>query len=394
MNKKTKKILFFTDTPLSGGAELQMFLLAKFLDKKKFTPIVCLGPYPTLDKLAQNLQNFEIRTIRLAVKNKNDSKQIKLIKEIIKNEEIDLMHVHLWNPASGRFALLAGKSANIPIIVTEHDPFEINFIKNLFKKFTLENISKIIAISHDNKKLLEKLYPQHAKKIKVIHNGIDLTWWKSQFLSLNKNTIRDIREDMFNIPHSEEEDRPMKDTSLVGLTVAELHPRKGIHILLHAIQLLIKELPENKRNIRFSIAGDGPQRETLEKLIEKRGLTEYVTLLGRQKKIPHLMKSADFFVLPSVREAFGLVNLEAMISGLPVIATKTGGIPEIIENDKTGLLVTPESAEELKEAIKKLISSKLLRDHLSKSGKAEVTKNFSAEKMAKEYEKIYNSTLF
>lgn len=392
MNKKTKKILFFTDTPLSGGAELQMFLLAKFLDKKKFTPIVCLGPYSSLNKLAQNLENFEIKTIRLAVKNKNDPKQVKLIKEIIKNEEIDIMHVHLWNPASGRFALLAGKSANIPMIVTEHDPFKINFIKNLFKKFTLGNILKIIAISRENQKLLSKLYPKHSKKIKVIHNGIDLTWWKSQLLSLNKNTIRNIREDMFCIPHSEEEDRPIKNNTLVGLTVAELHPRKGLHILLHAIQLLIKEIPENKRNIRFAIAGDGPQRETLEKLIEKRGLTEYVTLLGRQKKIPHLMKSADFFVLPSVREAFGLVNLEAMISGLPVIATKTGGIPEIIEDNKTGLLVNPESTEELKEAIKQLISSKPLRDRLSKSGKSEVEKNFSAEKMSKEYEKIYNST--
>lgn len=391
MNKKPKNILLFSDTPLSGGAELQMFLLAKFLDRKKFNPIVCLGPYATLDKLAQNYENFDIKIIRLPIKHKNDSKQVKLLKEIIEKEEIDILHVHLWNPASGRFALLAGRATKTKMIITEHDPFKISFIKNLFKRFTLEDVTKIITVSNENRRLIEKLYPKHAKKLKVIHNGIDLTWWKSQFLSLNKNTIKDIREDTFNIPHNEDEENKIEDKTLVGLTVAELHPRKGIHILLHAIQLLIKELPENKRNIRFAIAGDGPQKEILETLIKKRNLEEYVTLLGRQKKIPHLMKSADFFVLPSVREAFGLVNLEAMISGLPVIATRAGGIPEIIEDDKTGLLVATENATALKDAIKKLISSKALRTKLAANGKAEVTKTFNAEKMAREYEKVYSA---
>ncbi len=391
MNKKPKNILLFTDTPLSGGAELQMFLLAKFLNKEKFNPIVCLGPYTTLDKLAQNLENFDIKVIRLAIKNKNDSKQIKLLKKIIKEEEIDILHIQLWNPASGRFALLAGKSAGIPIITTEHDPFKINFIKDLFKKFTLDDISKIITVSNENRLLIQKLYPTHAKKLKVIHNGIDLTWWKSQLLSLNKNTRKDIREDTFNIPHTEDEYDQIKDTTLVALTVAELHPRKGIHILLHAIELLIKDLPENKRNIRFAIAGEGAQRQVLETLIQKRNLEEYVTLLGHQKNIPHLMKSADFFVLPSIREAFGLVNLEAMVAGLPIVATRVGGIPEIIKDESTGLLVKPENPHALKEAIKKIISSKPLRTRLASAGKKHVETYFSAEKMAKEYEKMYNS---
>lgn len=380
--QKPKNILFFTDTPLSGGAELQMFLLAKFLNKDRFRPIVCISPYPTLDKLAQNLENLEIKVIRLPVKHKNDRSQLKLLKKILKEEKIDILHIHLWNPASGRFALLAGRACKIPTIITEHDPFKINFIKDLFKKFSLKTVSRIIAISNDNKKLLQKLYPKFSNLITVIHNGIDLTWWKSQLLSLNKNTIKNIRENIFMIPNSD---------YLVGLTVAELHPRKGIHILLRAVEKLIKELPENKKNLRFVIAGDGPQKEVLEKLIEKRNLHPYVILLGRQKNIPHLMKSADFFILPSVREAFGLVNLEAQISGLPTIATSTGGIPEIIKDEKTGLLVPPENDEKLKEAIKKFVNSKSLRAKLSSNGKREVEKSFSAERMAREYEKVYDS---
>lgn len=385
MIKKPKNILLFTDTPLSGGAELQMFLVAKFLNKEKFKVVVCLGPYPTLDKLVKNLENEEIKVICLPIKHKNDPAQLKLIKELIKEEKIGLIHINLWNPASGRFAFLAGKKAKIPIVITEHDPFKINFLKNIFKKSTLKYTKKIIAISADNKRLLQKLYPKFANKITVIQNGIDITWWKSQFLSFNQSDRENIRRNLFQIPVEQDKKK------LVGFTAAELHPRKGIHILLRAIEKLIKELPENKRNLSFVIAGNGPQKEVLEKLIEKRNLHPYVILLSRQKNIPHLMKSADFFVLPSVREAFGLVNLEAMISGLPIIATQTGGIPEIIKDGKTGLLVPKEDDEKLKEAIKKFINSKSLRSRLSKNGKAKVEKSFSAEKMAKEYEKVYDS---
>ncbi len=383
-NPTQKNILLFTDTPLSGGAELQMFLLAKFLDRSRFNPIVCLGPYETLDKLAKNLENEDIKTIRLPIKHKNDPAQLKLLKKIIKEKKIDLLHIHLWNPASGRLALLAGKRTKTPIIITEHDPFALNIIKNLFKKTLLKHVSKIIAISNDNKLLLEKLYPSQKHKIKVILNGIDTTWWKSQIISFGALERANTRKNIFKADKAE----------LVGLTVAELHPRKGIHILLRAIQLLLKKLPAKKAaNLHFAIAGDGPQKETLERLITKRGLASHVALLGRQKNIPHLMKSADFFILPSVREAFGLVNLEAMVSGLPIIATRTGGIPEVLENNKTALLVPPEDEKSLAEAIHKLISSKSLRAKLAKASQSVVNRQFDAKMMAKKYEKVYREIL-
>jgi len=380
----TKNILLFTDTPLFGGAELQMYLLAKFLDRTHFNPIVCLGPYETLDKLAKNLENEGIKTIRLPIKHKNDTAQLRLLKKIIKEEKIDLLHVHLWNPASGRFALLAGKRTKTPTITTEHDPFALNPIKNIFKKSTLKNVDKIIAISNANKLFLEKIYPAQKHKIKVVLNGIDTTWWKSQILSFWAKERETIRKDIFKADGA----------TLVGLTVAELHPRKGVHILIQAIQDLIKTLPKKKAELlHFAIAGDGPQRKILDHFIQKQNLTSSITLLGRQKNIPHLMKSADFFILPSIREAFGLVNLEAMVSGLPIIATKTGGIPEILTDKKTALLVPPANEKLLTEAIHKLTSSKALRTKLSKAGKSIVESKFDAKIMAKKYEKIYENVL-
>jgi len=380
MKQNQKNILLFTDTPLVGGAELQMYLLSKFLDRKKFNPIVCLGPYESLDKLAANLENEEITVTRLPIKHKNDPAQIKHLKNIIKEHKIDLIHIHVWNPASGRFAYLAGKRTKTPIITTEHDPFKLNPIKNTIKKSLLKHAQKIITVSKQNKTVLEDLYPDHKHKIKVIHNGIDTTWWKSQILSFNAKDRTKLREDLFNAD----------DKTLVALTVAELHPRKGLHFLLRAIQKVLTQLPPKKaENLRFAIAGKGPQKEALEKLINKRNLENHVILLGHRKNIPNLMKSADMFILPSVREAFGLVNLEAMVSGLPVIATRAGGIPEIITNNKTGLLVPTENETKLAEAIKKLITSQKTRQTFSKAGQAIVASKFDAKLMAKKYEKVY-----
>ncbi|MBT3864773.1 glycosyltransferase family 4 protein [Candidatus Peregrinibacteria bacterium] len=379
MKPKQKNILFFTDTPEIGGAEHQMYLLAKFLDRSKFNLTLCCGPYESLNDWVQKFKSEKIPVIRLEIDHKNDTKQLKLLKDIIKEEKIDLIHANLWNPASGRFAFLAARTKKIPLIITEHDPFKLNFLKTIFKNKLIDYTTRIIAISKDNKKTISKLFPDSKKKIKVIHNGIDITWWKSQMLSFGEKDRTEIRTKTFKA----------NPNDLVLLTAAELHPRKGLHIYLQAIQKLLETLPEKHKNLRFIIAGAGHQREVLEKLIQKRNLQDHVELIGRHSQIPQLMKSADIFVLPSIREAFGLVNLEAMLSGLPVIATRTGGIPEIVIDGKNGLLVPPENPEKLAEAIKKLITSRTLRKQLSKNNPSYVEKIFNTQKMAKAYEKIY-----
>ena len=98
-----------------------------------------------------------------------------------------------------------------------------------------------------------------------------------------------------------------------------------------------KEITDEK--VKFMIVGDGPQEKELQRKIEKLGLKERVKLLCRKKNVARLLRASDMFVLPSKKEAFGLVILEAMVAGLPVVATEAGGVPEIIENGRTGFLV-------------------------------------------------------
>ena len=367
-------ILLYTDTPQTGGAELQMFLLAKFLNKDKFTPILGCSAYPALDRWCENFIKEGIKVIRMNVKHKHDPRHYFQLCKIIKNENINLLHAHIWNPASCRYAFSAASSCKIPIITTEHDPFKLSFLKNLFKKSNLKKVKTIITVSKNNQKILQKLYPEHKKKIKVIHNGIDTVWWQSQLLRFTDEDRKKIKEQLFLA----------RENTLIIISIAELHERKGLRYLIEAIPKIVKKFP----NIKLVIVGEGPDRQNLEKLIEKLDIENHTILIGRQKEIPKLLKSSDIFVLPSRREAFGFVLLEAMITGLPVIGSKVGGIPEII-NNKNGLMVESENSEKLTNVLLDLVSHPDKRQKLAQAGHKTVLEKFDAKKMAKEYEREY-----
>lgn len=370
-----KTILLYTDTPIAGGAEIQTFLLAKFLDKSQFTPILACSNFPQLDRWCENFEKEGIKIIRLKVKHKHDPRHYFQLKKIIKEEKIDLVHLQVWNPASCRYGFWATKHCKIPLVITEHDPFKLGKTKTIIKKSLLKSVSKIIAISHDNAKTLAKLYPEHTGKITTIHNGIDITWWQSQFLRFTTEDRRKIKEELFRA----------HENTLIILCIAELHERKGQKHLIEAISKLTKEYP----NVKLVFVGEGQERHNLEKLTKRLTLTNHIVFTGRQKEIPKLLKSSDIFVLPSRREAFGLVLLEAMISGLPVIASRIGGIPEIIEDEINGILFEAQNSDELAQDLIKLIDDPEKRKKIASSGQKTVLEKFTAQKMAENYEKIY-----
>lgn len=374
-----KNVLFYTDTPMIGGAENQMYLLAKFLDKEKFKVTVVCSDYGHLDEWVKKFENEDIEVIRLNVFHKHDPRHYFQFKEIIKRNHFDLIHLHVWNPAACRYAMMAAGKYNIPIVITEHDPFELSGFKMFFKRKLIKKVSHIIAVSDANKKLLMNLFPELKNHITTIHNGIDVTWFESQLLSFSENQRKEYREKTFNVG----------DDTKVILAVAELHERKGLKYLVKAMPGIV----EKEKNCHLVIAGSGPEQDELEILVKKEGVNDYVNFLGFKKDIPHLMKACDIFVLPSIKEAFGLVILEAMAAEIPVIASNVGGIPEIITNGENGLLVPPHDEEKLAKAVTKLLNDQTLRGKYVKTGFERLKKTFDAKTMAKNTEKIYDEVL-
>lgn len=371
-----KKILLYTDTPQIGGAELQMLLLSRFLNKNLFTPIIAVSNYPQLDNWCENLKKEGIKVIRMKVKHKHDPSHYFLLKKIIKEEQIDILHINLWNPASCRYGYAAGAHTKTKIVVTEHDPFQLSPIKNIFKKHWLKQVLKIVAISKENEKHLKEAYPLQKEKVELIYNGIDTTWWESQLLRFTIEDLKRIKKEIF---HAHE------DTFII-ITIAELHERKGIKYLIEAMPKVI----EKYQNLKLVIAGEGKDRSNLQNQIKKLDIEKNVELLGKKRDIAKLLKSSNIFVLPSRREAFGLVNLEAMITPLPVIASNVGGIKEIIIDGKTGILVPPENPESISKALLLLIEHPEIRKTLAEEGEKRVKKYFDAELMAENFEKLYS----
>jgi glycosyltransferase involved in cell wall biosynthesis len=371
-------ILFYTDTPISGGAEKHIYLLAKNLVKDGYCVKVVCSNYKKLDEWCIEMKRDGIEIIRLKVSHKHDPRHYFQLKKILRKNGPDLLHLHLWNPGSCRYAFWAGGKKRTEIITTEHDPFPLHGLKKRFKQNALNKTVHTITVSEANYRQMLEWYPELKNRMSVIHNGIDLDAFDKELMHFTTQEKQKIRSQLFGV----------KPEDTVILTIAALHPRKGIRYLLMAMQKIV----EQKNSAKLVIIGEGPEKKELEKLAQKLKISANVRFLGHQESIPKILKSSEMFVLPSVKEAFGLVLLEAMAAQLPIVATGVGGIPEIIDDRKNGLLAEPKDSDALAERILTLLNNKPLRDKLAFLGHHKV-KQFDVTAMVEKTKKVYAEIL-
>jgi glycosyltransferase involved in cell wall biosynthesis len=306
---------------------------------------------------------------------KHDPRHYLKLKRLLREEKFDLLHIHLWNPGACRYAFwaghrsfandVAGHHAKTPIVTTEHDPFELMGLKKLIKQHCIRKTDRIIAISHDNFGQLSEIVDNPKDRLFLSHNGIEL----GPFLD-----------------NHDKASLQLEPGSIVITCVAELHPRKGHKYLIEAFLRLQKEIPM----LHLVLVGTGPIENELKK---RYGTNPNIHFFGWRRDIPQILKASDLFVLPSLREAFGLSVVEAMASGVPVIATDNGGTKDIIENGKSGLLVPPGDSESLLRAIKTLLDNPGQRRDMAKSGQERAKTHFTAELMAKRTAELYANLL-
>lgn len=361
-----KNILLFTDTPLWGGAEQQMALLGKFVNREKFSLSLACLPATHLNPLCQKFIEYGLPVYRLPFRHKHDPRCLIPLIKLIKTKNIDLMHLHLWNPASCRYGFIACRLAKTPIVITEHDPFRLPKLKAKIKKFLLPDKLSIIAISKENEGFLKNEYKEITSNIFYVPNGIDIDEWTTFAPEAGK-----------------------KSNEFIIANVATLHKRKGQDILIKAFAEVCKNFPA----MRLRLVGDGPDRNYYESLAKQFGAADKIEFLGQCRDIPEILAESDLFIMPSRREAFGMAILEAGMMKVPVIAANVGGIPDIIENEKTGLLVEKENVEELAAAIQKMLENENLMNELKENLYQKVESEFSAKRMAELTEKVYDKSL-
>lgn len=372
-----KKVFFYTDTPIFGGAERQMLLLAQNLQKEKYIPSLICSNYESLEPMMEAWKNSGFDVYKLNVMHKHDPRHYFQMGKLLKTKKPDLLHIHLWNPGSCRYAFLAA-TEDLPIVTTEHDPFPLKGMKKMLKIKYLEKTSETITVSDSNKQLMISEYPEFEPDITTVHNGIDLDYFEKSILHMTSQEKNKIRH---HILKADQKDR-------IILCIAALHPRKGLDYLLEAMPDVLEKFPDAK----LAIVGEGPQKKDLQKIITRLKIDHRVMLLGYQEDIPKLLKCVEIFVLPSITEAFGLVLLEAMAAQLPILSTKTGGIPEIIQHMKSGLLVEPGKTQELTDGLNELLRNSALSQKIAFVGLHHV-KEFSARSMAEKTQAVYDKVL-
>lgn len=351
-----------------GGTENQMLTLAKFLPKEKYPVTLACSKFTALNGWCQQWIEAGFEVIRFPVAHKHDPRHYSYLKNAAK--EFDVVHVHLWNPGAARYSFFSIK--NKPIVVTEHDPFALQGLKGWVKKLCNKKITKAIVASNASKEIVEAQDPLMKEKMVVIPHGLDNEAWEREFDSINAEYVR--REEL-----------GLHENEVAILCVAELNERKGQQYLIDAFSRVVKTHPEAK----LFLVGRGPQENEYKQ--NAMALGDRIRFMGRRKDVPALMKACDIFVLPSKREAFGLVVLEASLAGKPVIGSNVGGIAEIIRNGETGLLVAPQSVDDLEKALLDFIESSQLRATIGGNAREYVRSTYYARKMADETAMVYES---
>lgn len=308
--------------------------------------------YKNFNYLPKNPMMFKVFNRRLE----------KLYKEVVKKEgKVDLIHCQssFWAGISANYI---SKKYNIPLIITEHSSLEkAIYIKESYKPLIKESYleaDELIAVGNGLKKEISKFCGR--KDIKVIHNLIPI---ENFYISKNKNK------------------------NFTFFSLAFLEGEKGMDTLIRSYAKYLKE-----NNSKLLIGGDGSQKDFLIKLCEELEIKNQVEFLGAlsRKEVSHYMSICDSFVLASRYETFGVVYIEALASGKPIIGTYNGGAEDII-NSKNGLIVKVDDVDELGNAMKYIMENS--NSYNAEDIRIDCIEKFSKEKITNEILEIYNLVL-
>ena len=377
-NESKRKILYLITKSNFGGAQRYVFDLATNAQKNGYDVAVVLGGDGVLkDKLAEEkIKTIQLPELKRDVSFSSDIKNLFSLIKIFKKEKPEIIHLNsskmgLLGSLAGRIYNI-GKSDKAKIIFTGHgwafneDRSWISRKSILFLHWlTILFCHKVIAVSEKTKRDISNL-PLVSKKIEVIRNGISDIEFKDGF------EARQLLGG--NI-----------DQSLWIGSIAELHKNKGLDYLIKAFSENAFDYPD----AALVIIGEGEERSNLERLIQKLNLTNRVFLLGNKENAKIYLKAFDIFALISRTEALPYVILEAGLAKLPVIASKVGGIPEIIENMKTGLLTEAGNINQIKDKIQLLLERSDLRENLGSSLREKILVEFTKENHLKKTFNIY-----
>ena len=323
-----------------------------------------LVAHPTGELRRRAAEGLEL--VPLAPRTEMDLRAAWRLSRVLKQLQPDIVHAHdPHGVAMAALALNMGAQRRRPrLIAARRVDFHLG--RNALSRWKYRQVDCFICASDAIRQMILRDGVPSARAV-TVHEGVDVA-------RVEAAPAADIHRDLWLPRHS----------PLVGNVVA-LVPHKGQRYLVDAAAEVVRHEPD----ARFIIAGEGELRAALDQRVKHHHLEKHVMLAGFRADVLSVHKAFDIFVMSSVTEGFGTSLLDAMACGKPVVATSTGGIPEIVADGETGILVPPRDPAALAAAIVRLLRDEELRHRMGAAGRARVKQKFTAELMARNTLRVY-----
>jgi glycosyltransferase involved in cell wall biosynthesis len=367
--QKLRVLLLVTLSDWGGGAQHIVYVLAQHLRAGYDVTVACAPGGLLIDRLREEgIRVVEIPEFVRLVDPLRDLRVFLKLYRWMRRERFDVVHTH--STKAGFLGRLAARLAGVPAVLftahgwafTEGRAYWKRWLIGQAERLAAKVTTKIICVSRHDQELALKFRVADEKKLVVIYNGID----PQAFTPASGSSVQ-------------------KQLHIEGASVltcvGRLAFQKDPLTLLKAFQKL--------SNCKLVLVGDGPLRPRVERFVLRNRLQGRAIIAGERQDIPEILAASDIFVLSSRWEGLPLTIIEAMLAGLPVVATGVGGVPELIEHGITGLLVSAGNASMLAEALHQLLQDKKLRQEMGEAGRKRALEKFSLDRMLQETTNVY-----
>ena len=359
-----------------GGLEMQTLKIALGLrDRGEEVTLFCVKDSTLQREAVKQDLKFE----SLFDGERGFARSISAMKSYLSNHPVELIHTHLSHDLWTIVPSVQLSGSRISIFLTKRMASDVKK-KDVFHRYLYSHVDRIYAISNYIRRSVLRTCPVQEDKVVLQWNALSLESYHPEHYDRNE-----IRESL----------SLNSDVCVVGM-VGRFTPGKGHSEFLRAAKILKNAF---KQKIAFLVVGGSSHgeeayyrniREFAAKILEKEGMI----FTGFQEDIPRMMKAMDILAFPSHAESFGNILLEAMAMELPIVASSSGGVPDIVLPEETGLLVPPHDPEALADAISRLVKDKDLRKRLAAKGRQRVEKRFDfkdyIEKLLSDYQEYKN----
>jgi glycosyltransferase involved in cell wall biosynthesis len=368
-------IAYLIDGLSMGGAERLMVPILKHLNRENFDAYVCAMQSKEGNPLADEIRALGIRVDCLDVPYLRDLKALRRLTTYLKEVGADLVHTQL--EMANILGNMSARFLRLPSVCTIHvlPSRQVKTKTRLHQKvewFILRHFcDRVISVSEEARRHHLEVSGAFPDQVVTLYNGIDL----SPFTDMDVSRTREVVRKELGVP----------EKASVLTTVAVLRPPKGLEYMIRALPAILA----SGANAFYLVVGDGPHRQALEQEVRRAGVGDRVIFAGMRSDIPRLLAASDLFVLPSLTEALPTVLAEAMAARLPVVASRVGGIPEMITPGVNGLLIEPEDVTGLAQACLQLLGDPAMRARLGKGGEEIVQRKFNICRQVDELEQLY-----